>query len=118
MEIKWNQELFGVEIKDNENHFVISAQPSMVMDWDDAKRYYKNNKMWQLPTREQLQLSAKYIDMINTIIIKNGGYKIRGWCLAADEYDESCARGVNMIDGYTINYFKYSNIYVRAVSNL
>lgn len=29
--INWNQELFGVEIKDNENHFVISAQPSMVM---------------------------------------------------------------------------------------
>lgn len=67
MEIKWNKEFFGVEIKDNENHFVVSAQPSMVMDWEDAKRYYENNKVWQLPTREQLQLIAKHIDEINTL---------------------------------------------------
>lgn len=78
MKIKWNQELFGVEIKDNVNHFVISAQPSMVLDWDDAVRYYKDNKVWQLPTREHIKLIAKHIDEVNDLIKANGGYEIRG----------------------------------------
>ena len=38
--IKWNADLFGVEIQTGDEHFVISAQPSMVMTWNDAARYF------------------------------------------------------------------------------
>lgn len=119
MELKWNQELFGVEIKDNENRFVVSAQPNMVMYWDDAVRFYKDNKVWQLPTREQLQLVAKYIDEVNALIRANEGYEIfyyYHW--TADEYDEFCAWFVAMNGGCTSNLNKFSCVYVRAVSNL
>lgn len=118
MEIKWNKELFGVEIKDNKNHFVISAQPSMVMDWHDAVRYYKDNKVWQLPTCEQLQLIAKYICEVNALIKANGGYKIFGWHWTADEDDEFCAWYVGVADGNTNYNFKFNYLYVRAVSAL
>ena len=118
MEIKWNQKLFGVEIKDDENHFVISGQPSMVMDWYDAVRYYKDNKVWQLPTKEQLLLIAEHIDEINAIIRANGGYEIKGWYWTADECDEVRAWHVLAHDGYTTNPYKYSYYYVRAVSAL
>jgi hypothetical protein len=116
--IKWNQELFGVEIKDNENHFVISAQPSMVMDWDDAVKYYKDNKVWQLPTREQLQLVAKYINKIDALIKVYGGYEIFGWFWAIDEDNESRAWSVSMYNGHIDLDLKNLNNYVRGVSNL
>lgn len=118
MEIKWNQELFGVEIKGDENHFVVSAQPSMVMDWDDAVRYYKDNKVWKLPTGEQLQLIAKYIDEINILIATNGGYEIFGWFWSIDEGNESCAWYIDMDDGVATLVSKGNDYYVRAVSNL
>lgn len=118
MEIKWNQELFGVEIKDNENHFVISAQPSMVMDWYDAVRYYKDNKVWQLPTGEQLQLVAEYINKVNALIKANGGYEINDWHWTADEYNGLCAWFVAINGGFTSNLKKLSYTYVRAVSVL
>lgn len=118
MEIKWNNELFGVEINGNGNHFVISAQPSMVMDWDDAVRYYKDNKVWQLPTSEQLLLIAKHIDEINILIASNGGYEIFGWLWTIDEGYKFCAWYVNVDDGDTSNIYKGNDNYVRAVSNL
>lgn len=118
MEIKWNQELFGVEIKDDENHFVISAQPSMVMDWHDAKRYYKDNKVWQLPTCEQLKLIAEHTDEINAIIKANGGYEINDWHWTADQYDGFCAWFVAMNGGYTYLDYKYYRHSVRPVSTL
>ena len=124
MQIKWNQELFGVEIKDDANHFVISAQPSMVMDWHDAVRFYKDNKVWQLPTCRQLQLLAKYIDEVNALIKAKEDYILRGWHWTADdygeygEYDEFYAWSVNLNDGYSLSDSKSDGNYVRAVSNL
>lgn len=118
MEIKWNQQLFGVEIKDDENHFVISAQPSMVMDWNDAVRYYKDNKAWQLPTSEQLQLIAKYIDEVNALIKVNGGYEIFDYHWTADKVDEFYAWYVKMFNGYTDINTRRNIIYVRPVSAL
>lgn len=118
MEIKWNKELFGVEIKDSENHFVISAQPSMVMDWYDSVMFYKDNEAWQLPTREHLKLIAEHIHEVNALIKANGGYEIRGWHWTADEYDEFRAWYVYMVDGYTSGYDKGNYRYVRVVSAL
>ena len=115
--IEWDANYNGVHIKtDTGLSLIVSGQPSMVMSWHDAVRFYKDNKVWQLPTREHLQLIAARIDEINAIIRANGGYEIRGWHWTADEYDEFCAWFVLMDDGSTGNYAKYDNNYVRAVS--
>ena len=115
--IQWDANYNGVHIlTDTGLSLIVSGQPSMVMSWHDAVRFYKDNKVWQLPTREHLQLIAARIDEINAIIRANGGYEIRGWHWTADEYDEFCAWHVNMYSGGTYGNFKTNYGYVRAVS--
>ena len=115
--IEWDANYNGVHIKtDTGLSLIVSGQPSMVMSWHDAVRFYKDNKVWQLPTREHLQLIAARIDEINAIIRANGGYEIRGWHWTADEYDEFCAWGVTMNDGDTLGSYEGIDYYVRAVS--
>ena len=115
--IEWDANYNGVHIKtDTGLSLIVSGQPSMVMSWHDAVRFYKDNKVWQLPTREHLQLIAARIDEINAIIRANGGYEIRGWHWTADEYDEFCAWLVLMGNGGTNRYGKSDYYYVRAVS--
>ena len=115
--IEWDANYNGVHIKtDTGLSLIVSGQPSMVMSWHDAVRFYKDNKVWQLPTREHLQLIAARIDEINAIIRANGGYEIRGWHWTADEYDEFCAWHVGMSGGGTGNGDKGNDDYVRAVS--
>ena len=115
--IEWDANYNGVHIKtDTGLSLIVSGQPSMVMSWHDAVRFYKDNKVWQLPTREHLQLIAARIDEINAIIRANGGYEIRGWHWTADEYDEFCAWFVGMANGYTYGSIKTNYYYVRAVS--
>lgn len=118
MKIKWNKELFGVEIENNGNHFVINALPSMVMNWHDAVRFYKDSKVWKLPTGEQLLLFAKYINEVNALIKANGGYVIFGWHWTTKEYNELGVWIVDMSGRNTFSDSKYANHYVRAVSNL
>ena len=115
--IEWDANYNGVHIKtDTGLSLIVSGQPSMVMSWHDAVRFYKDNKVWQLPTREHLQLIAARIDEINAIIRANGGYEIRGWHWTADEYDEFCAWLVYMNLGNTYYSIKDFNYDVRAVS--
>ena len=115
--IEWDANYNGVHIKtDTGLSLIVSGQPSMVMSWHDAVRFYKDNKVWQLPTREHLQLIAARIDEINAIIRANGGYEIRGWHWTADEYDENCAWNVYMYSGLTNDSNKASYYCVRAVS--
>ena len=115
--IEWDANYNGVHIKtDTGLSLIVSGQPSMVMSWHDAVRFYKDNKVWQLPTREHLQLIAARIDEINAIIRANGGYEIRGWHWTADEYDEFCAWYVAVNGGYTNFITKNYGSYVRAVS--
>ena len=116
--ITWSAEKFGVEIQTKDEHFVISAQPSMVMPWNDAVRFYKDNKEWRLPSREELLLVAANINKVNDIIEKNRGYEIQGWHWAFGEDNESCAWLVNMDDGYTYGSRKSDLYCVRAVSDL
>lgn len=106
--IKWNADLFGVEIQTKEEHFVISANPSMVMSWNDAVRYFDGNEEWNLPTQKQLEIVAEHIDNVNALIKANGGYEIRSWHRTADECGEFYAWLVGMLGDY----------YVRAVSAL
>lgn len=119
--IKWNANLFGVEIEGEGMHFVVDANPSYVMNWHDAVRFYNNphrSHTWQLPTREHLKLIAEHIDEVNYLIKANGGYEIRGWHWTADEYDEFCAWNVLMGIGNTDYSRKGNDYYVRAVSAL
>ena len=115
--IQWDANYNGVHIlTDTGLSLIVSGQPSMVMSWHDAVRFYKDNKVWQLPTREHLKLIAEHIDEVNALIKANGGYEIRGWHWTADEYDEFCAWSVRMLNGGTNLINKYNNYYVRAVS--
>ena len=115
--IEWDANYNGVHIKtDTGLSLIVSGQPSMVMSWHDAVRFYKDNKVWQLPTREHLKLIAEHIDEVNALIKANGGYEIRGWHWTADEYDEFCAWYVGMSDGSTLGSLKDLYNYVRAVS--
>ncbi|MBQ3026326.1 MAG: DUF1566 domain-containing protein [Alistipes sp.] len=116
--IEWNANFFGVEIQTDDMHFVVDANPSCVMNWYDAVRFYKDNKVWQLPTREHLKLIAEHIGEINTLIKANGGYEIQGYYWTADECNEFCAWVVTMHNGFTGYSYKYYLDYVRAVSAL
>lgn len=115
--IQWDANYNGVHIlTDTGLSLIVSGQPSMVMSWHDAVRFYKDNKVWQLPTREHLKLIAEHIHEVNALIKANGGYEIRGWHWTADEYDGFCAWYVYMSDGYAYSLNKYYRNYVRAVS--
>lgn len=115
--IQWDANYNGVHIlTDTRLSLIVSGQPSMVMSWHDAVRFYKDNKVWQLPTREHLKLIAEHIDEVNALIKANGGYEIRGWHWTADEHDEFCAWIVRMFSGSTNRYNKSNLRYVRAVS--
>lgn len=116
--IKWNADLFGVEIQTKDQHFVIDANPSMVMSWRDAVRYFEGHKEWELPTTDQLEIVSAYISTINDLIKKNRGYWMQGWHWTSDEYDEFFAWRVYMDGGDTHNGSKYGSNYVRAVSDL
>lgn len=120
-EIKWNADLFGVEIQTEGQHFIIEASPSKIMTWFEAVRYYTDSHhipTWQLPTTKQMQIVVKYIDEVNDLIKENGGYELRGMFWAADEIDEFCAWFVFTGDGYAFDYSKGNLACVRAVSAL
>lgn len=115
--IQWDANYSGVHIlTDTGLSLIVSGQPSMVTRWHDAVRFYKGNEVWQLPTREHLELIAEHIGEVNALIKANGGCEIRGWHGAVDEHDESCVWVVNMDDGDTDYGNKSLSIYVRAVS--
>lgn len=118
MELKWNADKFGVEIKTDDEHFVISAKPSMTMSWDDAMRYFKDDTEWKLPTTEQLRLLAANLDEINSIIKANNGYELFGWLWSCEIKGERCAWYVSMNGGNAYGLDRYDFYYVRAVSAL
>ena len=115
--IKWNADYDGVQINTNTGlSLIVSGRPSMVMSWHDAVRYYKDNKVWQLPNDEHLKLIAGNIDEVNALIKANGGYEIQGWHWTADEYNELYAWHVYIHDGFTRGRGKGDYDYVRAVA--
>ena len=119
--IKWNADLFCVEIQTEDEHFIIEASPSKIMTWFEAVRYYTaphRIPTLQLPTTNQMHIVAKYIDEVNDLIKENGGYELRGFFWAADEIDKFCAWYVFMGDGYTFDCSKGNLACVRAVSDL
>lgn len=117
MELKWNVDKFGIEIKTDDEHFVISAKPSMVMSWEDSMRFYKDDTTWKLPTIKQTKLVAKNIDEINNIIEENNGYPLFGFLWTCETTGKD-AWNVNLYEGYSGYGRRYLNYFVRAVSAL
>lgn len=116
--IEWDANYKGVHIKTNTGlSLIVSGQPSMVMNWDDAVRFYNNDEVWKLPTREHLKLISKNINDVNTLIVSNGGYEITGSYWTADEYNEDSSWVVCM-DGCGITGYEYKEFRncVRPVS--
>lgn len=119
--IKWNADLFGVEIQTEDEHFIIEASPSKMMTWFEAVRYYTDPHRIptrQLPDTKQMQIVAKYIDEVNDPIKENGGYELRGLFWTAGEIDEFCAWFVGTGNGNAYAYPKNNLACVRAVSDL
>ena len=85
--IKWNKKYNGIEIKADGEHFILDANPSYCMAWNEAMRFYNNkhrSPTWNLPTVEQLQVVDKYFDKINKVMEENGGFSLAKssyWCI-------------------------------------
>ena len=119
--IRWNKNYNGVEIKADGEHFVVDANPSYVMNWYDAVRFYNHphrSHTWGLPTITQLQVIAKYLDRINDVIREKNGFKIIDCLWSCEEVDGFFTWLVYMSDGDTYRGNKYGSYYVRAVSAL
>jgi hypothetical protein len=120
--IKWNKNYNGVEIKSDGEHFVLDSNPSYIMGWDDAIRFYNNkhrSHTWNLPTIKQLHVVHKYFNEINNVIEDNGGFLLHQavyW--SVEKEPKFCAWCVNMYNGYTDFNAKDFFHYVRAVSTL
>lgn len=114
MELKWNVDKFGIEIKTDDEHFVISAKPSMIMSWEDSMRFYKDDTTWKLPTIKQTKLVAENIDEINNIIEENNGYPLFGFLWTCETTGKD-AWFVNMFIGNSLNNLRLGNYYVRPV---
>lgn len=120
--IKWHKNYNGVEIKADGEHFILDANPTYFMGWNDAMRFYNNkhrSHTWNLPRVKQLQVVYKYFDEINKVIEENGGFLLlQGGYWSIEDRDEFCAWYVTMYDGDTTYNSKCYNNYVRAVSTL
>lgn len=120
--IKWNKNCFGVEIKTDDEHFILDGDPDYCMNWDDAMRFFNKksrNRIWNLPTVKQLQVIHNYFDKINTIIEENDGSKlIDAYYWSCENIDVFLSQNVNMYRGYIYSDNKGNNNYVRAVSAL
>lgn len=120
--IKWNKNYNGVEIKADGEYFILDANPSYVMSWNDAMLFYNNkhrSHTWNLPTINQLQVVHKYFDKINKVIKENGGFVLhKSFYWSIEEKNEVFAGLVNMEDNYIFYNIKGKNYFVRAVATL
>lgn len=117
--IKWNRNYNGVEIKADDEHFILEGNPNYSMNWNDAMRFYSNLQFWKLPTTKQLLIIYKYFNKINEVIEENGGFKLiytSYWSI--EKKDEFNARYVHMTFGCADTNFMNFNYDVRAVSTL
>ena len=81
-------------------------------EWCRAK-----GEEWYLPSREELMLLYEVVDKVNKTLHDKSKIVLEGniyW--SSTELSEFCAWYVGMTDGFTFDYFKNYNLYVRAVS--
>lgn len=116
--VTMNFEKRGVEICTDTEHFVISAMPSVVLNWDDACRFEQGQDGWSLPTKEQLVLIARNIKEVNKLMDEHGGYRLFGWHWSNQEKDEAASWLVFLEDGVMAFSTKDAIRYVRYCCNL
>lgn len=87
-------------------------------DWNDAKQRCSSlGQGWHLPTKSELIAVSNNRDAVNATLASMAEGTIRDidyW--SSEEYSDVCAWRVGMDRGYTNDYNKYPNYYVRAVS--
>jgi len=98
------------------------ANTDNVMQRGDSDQYpafvWCRNKGedWYLPAINELKTISNNKSAINSTLAEYGTGLNDYWHWSSTEYDEFCAWYVYMYRGYTSNYNKYNNSYVRAVS--
>lgn len=75
LEINWNPEHDGVEVRTENDHFIVSSGPSFAMSYVDAMRLYKGTD-YALPTKRQLKTIGRNLGKINQLLLAHGGYRI------------------------------------------
>jgi hypothetical protein len=107
--IKWNADLFGVEIKTEKRHFVISAMPDLYMSDNEAVRFFdspqgRGEHAWRLPKVAEWRIISAFLNEVNDMMLKNGGFVISIYSFYASNYERRRAYwvGARNFDG---NYF-------------
>ena len=100
--VKWNKDNNGVEIKGNDEHFIIDINPSYHINYYNAINHCNINQCC-LPSTKQLQLVYKIKDRINKIIHDNSGVQLKGWFWCCEEKWKLFAYNVN-IDSLCIQF--------------
>lgn len=74
--IKWNSVYYGVEIRTDRKHFVVSAMPNMVGRLDTAVKCCETMANWRLPTYKEMEIIAGAVPKINALMAASGGHVI------------------------------------------
>lgn len=117
--IEWDANFNGVHILTSTGtSLIVNARPSMVMNWYDAVRFFKEekNEMWSLPTKEDLRLIYNTLKEVNTLMKENGGYEIDGTFWTADSINEYFAYNFSMNDERLEKVNKYCPHSIRGVN--
>jgi hypothetical protein len=106
------------EVSDGGRHGKIVSLNQTKATSDSAKEWCQNKgDGWYLPAKEELDAIYRNESTINSTLAEYGGTKLSDWYYwSSTEYDDFCAWGVGMFDGYSIIFSKIDDIYVRAVS--
>lgn len=117
LEINWNAEHNGVEVRADNDHFVISTGPSLAMSHVDAMRLCKGTA-WTLPTKRQLKTIGRNLGKINQLLLAHGGYRIyKEWHNTKDT-DGTYASIVNTGYGTALYESIHAPSHVRLVIDM
>ena len=86
-------------------------------NWNDAKQWCQNHgDGWRLPTKDELlAIYNNKLDVNCWLKEYNSGTLKDYYYWSSIEYDSVRAWRVDISDGYTFDYYKYFDYYVRAV---
>jgi hypothetical protein len=117
--IQWDEYYHGVHILTSTGtSLIVNARPSLVMNWYDAVRFFKDekNEMWSLPTKEDLTLIYNNLKEVNILMKANGGYEIVGTFWTAYSINEYFAYNFSMNDERLEKVNKYCPHSIRGVN--
>ena len=107
---------------DDDSHSDGKANTDKLMSRNDsqcfraAKWCRDKGASWYLPALNELKAIYNNKDKINNSLTKVGARYLLGYYWSSTEGSEFCAWYVSVYNGSTLDYNKYYNYYVRAVS--